>query len=64
LDASISKRFRKIGLFVNFGVRNILDVRNVNVVGPSGAHANSNGTRAQANGRNLFLSLKYQINAK
>ena len=64
LDASISKRFRKIGLFANFGVRNILDVRNVNVVGPSGAHANSDGTRAQANGRNLFLSLKYQINAK
>ena len=62
LDASISGSFldKKINLIV--GVKNILNVKQVNVIGSSNGVHSGGGNLNAARGTSVFLSLKYQLN--
>lgn len=64
LDASISSDFLDKQLTVVLGAKNLLNVKQVNVIGQSsGVHSSSSNLNA-ARGMSLFLSLRYQLNVK
>ncbi|OXA66517.1 TonB-dependent receptor [Flavobacterium aquidurense] len=63
LDATIRQNFFKDHFEVTIGVRNILDIKNVNQTGtnPNAVHASS-GDVMLAYGRSYFLKLAYNLN--
>lgn len=63
LDATFKTDFAKKAIEATFGVRNILNVRNVNTTAFSGgAHNGPPSEIPMAYGKSFFLKLKYQIN--
>lgn len=65
MDVSMQKSFLKRNLRLNFGVKNILNVQDVNQFGTvSGtAHGSALASIPTAMGRIFFIQLKYQFNA-
>lgn len=65
LDATISKTFFKKQLTLQTGMKNILNVQNVNAgVVTEGAHSGGGGSTPVATGRIFFFKIKYQWNSK
>jgi outer membrane receptor for ferrienterochelin and colicins len=61
-DATVSQPFFKKRLNTTFGVKNILDVRNVRASIVGGVHQSSSNNAMIAMGRTLFFSIRYSIN--
>ncbi|MBL0340667.1 MAG: TonB-dependent receptor [Bacteroidetes bacterium] len=61
LDATIRKGLFKNSFFITTGVRNILNVTNVNALSQGSAHSGSTNEQAVGTGRSLFIKLQYQF---
>lgn len=61
VDLTARKSFSN-GLSLGAGVRNLLDITNVNNNSPGGAHDTGNGQSPIAFGRSYFLNINYQLN--
>ncbi|MGB0806270.1 MAG: TonB-dependent receptor [Salibacteraceae bacterium] len=61
LDFTASKKIWKDRLILGAGVKNILDVTNVNSGSSSGSHGTTDGTRPIAPGRVYFVKLGFQF---
>lgn len=64
MDLTVQKSFLNRQLRFNFGIKNILNVLDVNqAAGGGGAHSSAGTTVPTAMGRIFFLQLRYQFNA-
>ncbi len=61
LDLSIDKRFPKDLFSVTFGIKNCLNVTNINANLSNAAHSSGSGQLSVATGRNLFLKIKINL---
>lgn len=61
LDATISKKMFANRLSISAGVRNILNVTNINAMTATGAHTSDSGQEAVGTGRSVFGKLTYTI---
>lgn len=61
LDASITKSFRNNLVSLTAGVKNILDLKNINSVSSDGAHSSGSGSIPVAMGRYFFTTLRINI---
>lgn len=61
VDASVGKSFLKKKLALNIGVKNLLNVVNVNASFSSGPHSTSSSSASTAMGRSVFIGLKYNL---
>lgn len=62
MDFTVSKFFFKKKLNISAGLKNILDVQNVNAAMNSSVHAgNNNGTMMVGTGRSTFIKLNYKF---
>lgn len=62
LDVSLNRQFWKKRISLTAGVKNILDVNNVNTTGGGGIHSGSGDYTSIAWGRSFFASLKFTFN--
>ncbi len=60
-DITANKRFFNDHMVLGLGVKNILDVTNVNTTDTGGSHGGSGGTRPIAPGRVFFVKLGFQL---
>ncbi|HMN90686.1 MAG TPA: TonB-dependent receptor [Saprospiraceae bacterium] len=64
-DLTLTKAFWKNRLQLTSGVRNLLDIRNVNTIGTQGsAHSGDGSSSPIATGRNYFARLRWQLNGR
>lgn len=61
LDANISKKMFDNRLCISAGVKNILNVTNINAMTATGAHTSDTGQEAVGTGRSVFAKLTYSI---
>lgn len=62
MDASVFKAFYKNKLHITLGLKNILNIKNVNTTGnPGGFHNNSGNSAIMGYGRTGFINLKYYL---
>lgn len=61
LDASLRKGLFSKKIFIAAGVKNILDVTNVNAVAQGSAHSAGSNEQAVGTGRSFFIKLQYNI---
>jgi outer membrane receptor for ferrienterochelin and colicins len=61
LDGSVSRAFFSHRMQVTCGVRNILDVRNVNATLTGGPHSGGSSSMPAAMGRTVYTSLRFTI---
>jgi outer membrane receptor for ferrienterochelin and colicins len=61
LDATIRKGFLGQNVYLAAGVKNILDVTNVNAIAQGSAHSSSNDDQAISTGRSFFVKLELNI---
>lgn len=61
LDISLNRQFWKDRISLTAGMKNLLDVNNVNASGSGGFHGGSSGYSAVAWGRTFFASLKFRF---
>ncbi|MDX1348677.1 MAG: TonB-dependent receptor [Putridiphycobacter sp.] len=65
LDVSVSGKFLQSNLSVTLGLKNLLNVTNIQAVGSSaGATHSTSNLIATARGRSVFLSINYNIKGK
>jgi outer membrane receptor for ferrienterochelin and colicins len=64
LDLNISKSLWKERISLDVGVRNLLDVTDIEVSGGQGAHQGARDRTLLAMGRNYFIGLKYNLKLK
>ena len=57
MDFTVQKSFWKERIKINAGIRNLLDVSNINSSSSGGAHSSSEGSQI-ASGRTYFIGLK------
>jgi outer membrane receptor for ferrienterochelin and colicins len=64
-DLTLTKAFWKNRLQLTSGIRNLLDIRNVNTVGNQGStHSGDGSSSPVATGRNYFARLRWQLNGR
>ena len=61
LDATLRKGFFENSLFVSTGMKNILNITNINSVAQGTAHTSTNNELAVGTGRSFFVKLQYNI---
>lgn len=64
LDLNLSKSLWEKRLSVDVGVRNVLDITDIEVSGGQGVHQGARGRTLLAMGRNYFIGLKYSLKLK
>ncbi len=64
-DLTLTKAFWKNRLQLTSGIRNLLDIRNVNTIGNQGsAHSGDGSSSPVATGRNYFARLRWQLDGR
>ncbi len=63
-DATVGKNFFKDHLNINAGVKNLLNVINVNANMTAGVHSNNQDATPVAMGRTIFCSIQYTFESK
>ncbi len=64
-DLTLTKAFWKNRLQLTSGIRNLLDIRNVNTVGNQGStHSGDGSSSPVATGRNYFARLRWQLDGR
>ncbi len=64
-DLTLTKAFWKNRLQLTSGIRNLLDIRNINTIGNQGsAHSGDGSSSPVATGRNYFARLRWQLDGR
>lgn len=63
-DLSLQKQFFKKRLQVGFGIKNLMNVRNINGVSTSSVHGNTTSTISVGTGRTYFFKIDFQLSYK